>query len=82
MVLIAVRQEVNYLESSVVVQEISTVELAINDCLWSVGNQYNGRTLTWISLALTPKFRVVWQPCPSTTTFSLKEAAVYRHSCQ
>ena len=39
----------------------------------------NVGTLSWFSLALAPKYRAVLQPCPSTTTLSLKEARVYRH---
>ena len=59
MFLTAVRHEVNDLESSVVVQEL---KLAINlafSVLWSLGNQYNVGTLSWFSLALTPKCRAV-----------------------
>ena len=59
MFLTAVRHEVNNLESSVVVQEL---KLAINlafRVLWSLGNQYNVETLSWFSLALTPKCRAV-----------------------
>ena len=55
MFLTAVRHEVYNLESSVVIQEL---ELAINLALyvlWSLGNQYNVGTLSWFSLALTPK---------------------------
>ena len=51
--------EVNDLESSVVIQEL---ELAINHALyvlWSLGNQYNVRTLSWFSLALTQTRRAV-----------------------
>ena len=47
------------LTSSVVVQELG---LAINLdllVLWSLGNQYNVRTLSWFSLALTPECRAV-----------------------
>ena len=61
MCLVAVRHEVNNLESSVVVQEL---ELAMNlvlynGFLWSLGNQYKVGTLSWFSLARTPKFRAV-----------------------
>ena len=56
MFLTDVRHEANNLESSVVVQEL---ELAINHALkgflLSLGNQYNVGTLSWFSLALTPK---------------------------
>ena len=52
----AVRHKVNNLESFVVVLEL---KLAISGFLWSLGNQYNIGTLSWFSLALTPKCRAV-----------------------
>ena len=59
MFLTAVRHEVNNLESSVVVQELKlSINLAFR-VLWSLGNQYNVGTLSWFSLALTPKCRAV-----------------------
>ena len=30
--------------------------------LWSLGNQYNVRILSWFSLAMTPKYRALLQP--------------------
>ena len=59
MFLIAVRHEVNNLESDVFIQEL---ELAINLALfvlWRLGNQYNVGSLSWLSLALTSKCRAV-----------------------
>ena len=46
-----------------------------------LGNQYNVGTLSSFSLALAPKCRFVWQPCPSASP-SHSKAAVYRHKCQ
>ena len=57
--LTAVRHEVKNLESYVVEKEL---ELAISLALyvlWSLGNLYNMGTLSWFSLALTPKCRAV-----------------------
>ena len=61
MFLTAVRHEVNNLESSVVVHEL---ELAMSLALlllffWSLGNECKVGTLSWFSLALTPKCRAV-----------------------
>ena len=54
MILIAVRHEVNNLESSVVVQEL---EFAINRALYSLGNQYIVGSLSWRSLTHTENFK-------------------------
>ena len=47
MILIAVRQNVNTSESSVVVQELElTINLALYGLLWSLGNQYSVGSLS------------------------------------
>ena len=46
----AVRQEVNNYESSVVVQELDfAMNLAVYGLLWSYGNQYIVGSLSWRS---------------------------------
>ena len=60
MFLTAVRREVNNLGRSVVVQELElAIHFALYGFLWSLGNQYHIETLSWLSLALKPKCRVV-----------------------
>ena len=60
MFLIAVGQEVNDLENSVVVQELEFENKLVSyGFLWSLGNQYNTGTMSWFSLAFTSNFRVV-----------------------
>ena len=50
----AMRQEVNNFESSVVVQELEFVmNLALYGLLWSLGNQYIVGSISWRSLAST-----------------------------
>ena len=50
----AVRQEVNNFESSVVVQELEfAMTLALYGLLWSLGNQYIVGSLSWRSLTST-----------------------------
>ena len=52
--MIAVRQEVNNLESSVVVQELEfAINLALYGLLRSLGNQYIVGSLSWPSLTQT-----------------------------
>ena len=52
--LTAVRQEVNNLDSSVVVQELELVmNLALYGLLYSLGNQYIEGSLSWRSLTFT-----------------------------
>ena len=48
MALIAVRHEVNNLESSVVIQELElAINLALLGFLWRLGNQFDVGTLSW-----------------------------------
>ena len=50
----AVRQEVNDFESSVVVEELELARnLALYGLLWSLGNQYIVGILSWRSLTST-----------------------------
>ena len=57
----AVRQEVNNLESSVVVQELEfAINCALCGLLWSLDNQYNVGSLSWPSLTLTANWVVEW----------------------
>ena len=52
--LTAVRQEVNNLDSSVVLQELElTMNLALYGILWSLGNQYIVGSLSWRFLTFT-----------------------------
>ena len=52
--LMAVRQEVNNFESSVVIQELEfAMNLALYGLLWSLGNQYIVGSLSWRSLTST-----------------------------
>ena len=52
--LMAVRQEVNNFESSVVVQELEfAMNLALYGLLWSLGNQYIVGSLSWRSSTST-----------------------------
>ena len=56
--LTAVRQEVNNLDSSVVVQELDlAMNLALYGLLWSLGNQYIVGSLSWRSLTNTQQIR-------------------------
>ena len=55
--LMAVRQEVNNFESSVVVQELEfAMNLALYGLLCSLGNQYIVGSLSWRSLTSTANF--------------------------
>ena len=50
----AVRQEVNNFEISIVVQELEfAMNLALYGLLWSLGNQYIVESLSWPSLTPT-----------------------------
>ena len=52
--LIAVRQEISYFESSVVVQELEfAMNLALYGLIWSLGNQYTVGSLSWRSSTFT-----------------------------
>ena len=57
----AVRQEVNNLEGSEVVQELEfAINRALYGLLWSLGNQYNVGSLFWPSLTLAPNSVAEW----------------------
>ena len=56
--LTAVRQEVNNLDSSVVVQELElAMNLALYGLLWSLGNQYIVCSLSWRSSTFTANLK-------------------------
>ena len=64
--LIAVRQLVNNLDSSVEVQELElAMNLALNGLLWSLGNQYIMKSMSWRSLTFTgsPRIYFVAKDC-------------------
>ena len=56
----AVRQDVNNLERSVVQQLAFAINRALYDLLCSLGNQYNIGSLSWPSLTLTANSVAKW----------------------
>ena len=56
--LTAVRQEVNNLDSFVVVQELEfAINLALSGLLWSLGNKYIVKFFSWRPLTLTTNLK-------------------------
>ena len=73
----AVRQEVNNLESSAVVQELEfAINRALYGLLWSLGNQYIIGSLSWCSVAHTESFKAKWLQRPFTTDVSSSEVSL------
>ena len=71
------RQEVNNLESSVVVQELEfATNRALYDLLRNLGNQNVVGSLPWRFLTHTEKFRAKWLQWPFTTDFSSSEVSL------